>query len=118
MNHEQFDKLVEEQIISIRKVLISKAAEYAKGGDRLHNFRVAARKLGRDVTSAQALRGMDIKHVVSIDDMVIGGLPATLRDSNNMEYIKAYIDEKIGDHINYMILLKACLYSEYNIHID
>ena len=97
MKIEDFDKIVEERIKKIRKILKSKGEEYSSKKDRLHNFKVAARKL--DCSPERALQGMDMKHVVSIDDII----------NKNGSYSVAYIEEKLGDHINYMILLEALL---------
>ena len=48
-------------------------------------------------TVAEALWGMNSKHIVSVIDMVEGKLPINERN----------INEKIGDSINYLILLEA-----------
>jgi hypothetical protein len=96
MTPENFDKLVEHRIGLIRSVLKSKAAEYATLGDRLHNFDRAADMLG--TTKEKALIGMWTKHIVSILDIVDSG--ATPRAE--------MLEEKIGDAINYLILLEAC----------
>lgn len=81
-------------------MLASKACEYASDEDRLHNFKAAAELEGD--TPAEALRGMLRKHWVSIADLVwsdtIGEKPSF-----------AMIDEKIGDAVNYLILLEALL---------
>ncbi|MCP4127754.1 MAG: hypothetical protein GY753_11905 [Gammaproteobacteria bacterium] len=85
---------------SIKKVLGTKAGEYAHGGDRLHNFKVAAAV--NDVPPEQALWGMATKHLVSVMDLVAGRLVAR----------PEMVDEKIGDMINYLILLEAILKEE------
>ena len=96
MTPENFDKLVERRTELIKSVLKSKAGEYATLGDRLHNFNRASDMLG--VTKEKALVGMWTKHIVSILDIVDSG--ATPRAE--------MLDEKIGDAINYLILLEAC----------
>ena len=73
------------------------AEEYASDVDRLSNFKRAARLKG--TTLPQAVTGMMVKHTVSVYDMVESGEAFTA----------AAWDEKIGDHINYLILLKATL---------
>jgi hypothetical protein len=45
----------------------------------------------------EALWGMALKHLISVMDLVAGRLPAS----------KATVDEKVGDLINYLILLEA-----------
>lgn len=96
MTTQDFDKLVERRVELIKSVLKSKAGEYASLGDRLHNFNRAADMLG--TTKEKALVGMWTKHIVSVLDIVDSG--STPR--------KELIDEKIGDLINYAILLEAC----------
>ena len=84
----------------MQETLGNKAKEYSRDGDRLHNFKIAARM--NDVTQAQALWGMAMKHLVCVDDMVKGRTVAT----------KDVVDEKIGDMMNYLVLLEAVL-TEY-----
>ena len=101
MKAEQFDKILDQQIDSIRKVLASKRAEYAPTeDDRLHNFRKAAALTGQSL--AGAAFGMAMKHIVSVADIVE---QADRGNTQSMEML----DEKIGDSINYLILIKACL---------
>ena len=83
--------------LEIEKVLGKKAKEYAVNGNRYHNFDVAARVLGQ--TREEALMGMAIKHFVCILDMV--EVP--------WEIDSTIVDEKIGDMINYLILLEGML---------
>jgi hypothetical protein len=108
MNNTDFDKIVQDTITSITTVLTSKAKEYADDTDRLHNFKVAAR-MG-NVTPEIALKMFKLKHEVSVDDMIcntVNNIPTPIS--------KELIDEKIGDIINYNILLKALLYERYNL---
>ncbi len=95
MNNANFEKILEQQMNQCAKVLIDKAREYATE-DRLHNFKVAANLQG--ITPKQALAGMMAKHTVSIYDMCRDG-----------EYDIAVWDEKITDHINYLLLLRALI---------
>ena len=103
MTSAEFDDILAMRIDKIRTVLSSKAVEYASSSDRLHNFKRAAALSGR--TTAQALVGMWTKHLVSVLDIVdedahyAGPLPIS----------RAFIDEKISDAINYLILLEAIL---------
>jgi hypothetical protein len=97
MKTERFELLMYRRRDRIVQILGAKAKEYATGEDRLHNFKVAARMAG--VTPEEALMGMDLKHRVCIEDMVKGRIPLT----------REMIDEKLGDHINYMVLLEALL---------
>jgi hypothetical protein len=97
MKTERFEMLMYRRRDRIVQILGTKAKEYATGEDRLHNFKVAARMAG--VTPEEARMGMDLKHRVCIEDMVKGRIPLT----------REMIDEKLGDHINYMVLLEALL---------
>jgi hypothetical protein len=80
-------------------VLGSKGNEYATE-DRLHNFKVAAEL--QSETPQESLGGMMAKHTVSIYDMIRS--PQT--------FTRAQWDEKITDHINYLILLRAIVEEE------
>jgi hypothetical protein len=102
MKTEQFNEIVAERIESIQNVLANKAKEYSSDYDRLANFKVAAALASRPETPEQALWGMMRKHLVSVIDIIdqtaIGNAP-----SDHMR------NEKIGDSINYLILLEALL---------
>jgi hypothetical protein len=97
MTNQNFNELLEKRIGQIRSVLAKKADEYASGSDRLHNFKVAARMA--DTTPELAWRGMFLKHLVSLNDLV---------ESPDKVNVKL-IDEKIGDAVNYLILFEAIL---------
>ena len=96
-----FDEVVDDRIEKIRSVLQKKAVEYSGDGDRFHNFNVAAHIVGS--TPEKALRGMMLKHLVSVFDLVEWAQTGDERLSEPL------IDEKIGDLINYLILLEAML---------
>ena len=96
MNSEIFTQIVEEQIDRSKSTLITKAAEYATT-DRLHNFKVAAELQG--LTPRNALAGLMAKHTVSLYDMC----------GTHLDYPMALWDEKITDHINYLLLLSAII---------
>lgn len=97
MTPEDFNIVFEEQVERSRKMLVSKASEYATD-DRLHNFKVGAKLTGGTYTSA--LSGLLAKHIVSIFDMC----------DRDAQFNSTDIwDEKITDSINYLILLKAII---------
>ena len=102
MSPKEFEQMLDERLVKIRTVLSSKAKEYSSNDDRLHNFNVAARMI--DTTPEKALKGMMLKHEVSVMDLIdwAGGL-------NNDKITLDVIDEKIGDTINYLILLESML---------
>lgn len=95
MNQKDFDELLNTRLAKIKDVLQSKGIGYAFNDDRLHNFKVAARLTGQ--TSPEALWGMAMKHLVSVEDLIKGRL----------ENQRGNVDEKLGDMINYLILLEA-----------
>lgn len=101
MNNDEFEQIFEDQVRVCRAILVEKAAEYADDNDRLHNFNVAAKLQG--TTREEALAGMMCKHTVSIYDMIAEG-------ANTFSMEKW--DEKITDHINYLILLRALIEEE------
>lgn len=77
-------------------MLIVKGEEYDNNtNDRLHSFKVAAALEGKP--PKQALAGMMAKHTISIYDMCM----------SNEEFSIDRWNEKITDHINYLVLLKA-----------
>ena len=105
MNKNTFERFVEDTLDICKAVLTRKSGEYSSSEDKLHNFD-KAKELMRCNTKEFALWGMFAKHLVSVTDMVerfekTGEIP-----TSNM------IDEKIGDSINYFILLKACFYDD------
>lgn len=95
MTAENFNKCLEymqgETVDTLRK----KAIEYASAGDRLHNFRVAAKLQG--ISDKKALGGMMAKHIVSVYDMI----------GSTDDFPHALWEEKIKDSINYLFLLWA-----------
>lgn len=102
----EFDKLVDYLIKgSIKGKMCNKSAEYARNNDKLYNFKRSAQI--DKTTPEDALRGMDLKHRTSISDM----LSDLYKD--NTEYLQEVWEEKITDHINYMILLYALLAERY-----
>lgn len=100
MKTEQFNKIIEEQLNRCKEILCKKAGEYAVNDDRLHNFRIAAWLEG--LTMQKALAGMMAKHTISIYDMCW----------SDTGYSNELWEEKITDHINYLLLLKASLQDE------
>ena len=103
MNAEDFDKIVAARMAWCNKTLCAKGDEYARDGDRLWNFKAAGRK--RNQHPAQALAGMEVKHDVSVDD-IIDGL------ARGIVPPKELVAEKIGDSINYLLLLEGLVEEE------
>ena len=105
MRTEQFEEVINNRIETCKSVLCSKA-EYATD-DRLHNFKVAGKL--QKCTPVKALGGMMAKHTVSVYDLI-----------DNYEQGKAISKEmwteKIGDSINYLLLLTALLEEDKNVN--
>lgn len=97
MTNQEFTDVFDRRMELARKVLVKKGEEYASNTDRLHNFKQAGAMLGE--SPEQALWGMNAKHIISMQDMIKA--PDTVTE--------AQADEKIGDAINYLILLEALL---------
>lgn len=101
MNNKQFATVVDQLLSSVEEMLVSKQDEYAEKTDVLHNFDIAANIQGQSMQ--EALGGMLAKHTVSIFDMI---------RANVNTFTPEQWDEKIVDHINYLILLKAIVIEE------
>ena len=93
----QFEVVLNQRLTAIRAILSAKEKEYATDGDRYHNFNVAARMTGE--TSEKALRGMMMKHIVSVFDLIDD--PESVTEER--------VNEKIGDTISYLVLLEGML---------
>lgn len=97
MTEEKFNDIVAGRCNKMEAILASKAKEYARG-DRLSNFKKAAAAMGG--TPEKACLAFWMKHVISICDLV-----------NDVEAGKevplAMWEEKLGDAINYLVLLEA-----------
>ncbi len=100
MDNKTFDTSLDGAHALIDSVLRSKGDEYTSGGDRLSQFKTAAKL--QNITVKEALAGMMVKHTTSIYDMIGDG----------REHSKEKWDEKIIDHINYLILLRAIVEEE------
>lgn len=92
-----FDEVLKKRLQKTSTILGTKAKEYSTTDNRFHNFDVAAKIDGE--TPEQALWGMLKKHLVSIIDLKDAPENAT----------ECLVNEKIGDAINYLILLEGLL---------
>jgi hypothetical protein len=97
MTHEEFNILLSKRIAKSRKVLLSKANEYATDDERLQNFKDGASLL--NTTPEFYALSLTTKHIIALKDFI----------STQRSIDQRFIDEKIGDIINYMILLEAIL---------
>ena len=103
MSPDQFNTLLGQVIDNTTATLGQKSKDYARGGDKLHNFKRAA-AIG-ETTPAKALLGMMLKHETSVRDIV-----------DDLEggqvHAPEHLQEKFGDIINYYILLYAVVLEE------
>lgn len=106
MTREDFSRRVEKRIDLVRQTLLTKHKEYAKDDNVFRNFDEAAGGLSLHSTSAEVLWSYMTKHLVSIKDIV----------SDNAPVDTTVVSEKIGDVINYLILLEAMLNQQGEKH--
>lgn len=97
MDSKRFNDILENTINDCCRTLGFKAGEYATE-DRLHNFKVAAKL--QNCTPLTALAGMMAKHTVSVYDLI-------QKHEQGLPVSEAMWGEKIGDSINYLLLLTA-----------
>lgn len=100
MAPDVFDKNVKTQVEHCLGLLCSRGTEYAPGADRLSAFKKAAAL--QNCSQAQAAFGMLAKHLVSVADMI----------ESRQAYPGARWDEKIGDSINYLLIIRAIIEEE------
>lgn len=101
MDDVTFDALVKQRIEKNLAILSSKGKGYGRE-DRLHQFKEVGMR--KHETPEMALYGMAEKHNLSVFDGI--------RDieAGNYDYInQKWIDDKICDAINYLILLEALI---------
>ena len=98
MTPKQFEKVTNDTFKKCDKVLNSKNLDYSRNNDKLHNFKVAG--AARNQPPEYALGGMMLKHTISIYDYI----DDTLEEKHHS---LAEWDEKIVDHINYLLLLRG-----------
>ena len=97
MNNPTFNNIVSEQLQRCTATLTLKGDEYGEDTDRLKHFKTAGALQG--TTPEEALVGMMAKHTVSVVEMA----------KNKDYYTEEQWDEKIGDSINYLLLLSALI---------
>lgn len=100
MTQQWFSEIIEERVKKIKNTLDIKGKEYANTEDRLHNFKQAALFMG--TIPEKSLWGFNAKHIISIQDMLNDLSSGIINPVEKWE-------EKIGDAINYMILLEALI---------
>lgn len=102
MTGDDFQGILDAQIQRVRDILVVKTDEYATDDDQLTNIRGMAALQHESMPEAAA--GAMSKHTISIYNMVGSGKPYPLE----------VWDEKITDHIVWLILLRATLIDNAN----
>lgn len=95
MNQERFNEIVNKTVKRSTDLLVVKQAEYNLSKDRFDSF-----KHGAGITGwkpDQVLLGYLTKHLASIIEMI----------NSDQKFSEEKIDEKIGDAINYFLLLRG-----------
>ena len=105
MTEQEFQEVLDARLIKIKETLSSKAKEYATDMDKLHNFNVGARLSGQ--TRERVLWGFALKHYISFLD-ILDGLDKGKLPSEEI------VDEKVGDLINYLVLVEASIKDRLN----
>lgn len=101
MTQDEFNVLVTKRLTKCKKVLCIKAEDYANDKDRLHNFKDGAFLTGQ--TPEQYALSLITKHIIAIRDKLLKAEPMT----------PEFVSEKIGDIINYMLLMEAIITEEW-----
>lgn len=98
MTNDRFNQFTAEITKHCLDVLIAKRDEYASDADRMHNFHLSnqLQSMVTVRTPESAAWNLMSKQLVSVIDML--NAPSTL-------YSEYHIKEKIGDCINYLILM-------------
>lgn len=101
MNRERFNKIVDNRCDQIKSTLIKKGAEYSTNENVFHNFDDSVGISFCPTPEMVAWEYMT-KHLQSIRDLV---------ESTKHGYAgyptEAMINEKIGDAVNYLILIEG-----------
>lgn len=104
MDRETYNKLVENLIEKTRDTLVNKNKEYAPGDMPLVNFYRSADILALE-PELVAL-GFQTKHITSVIDML----------QSQKDYPLELWEEKLGDMINYCILIYCLIYEKKMDH--
>ncbi len=93
-----YANIIADRLALTEEVMGFKQKEYVKENNVFHNFEKAARLNGG--TKEEALKGMWLKHIVSVLDFI---------DHPSIDLSIEKVREKIGDSINYLIILEVML---------
>jgi len=108
MNRTDFNKIVERRVELINSVLNSKGKEYGGDHDVFANFKESVGITFANSPEKVAWEYMG-KHLWSIKDMIEKSVDPQTHITDAM------IEEKIGDAINYLILIEGMLKERYEL---
>ena len=94
-----YNETLKRRIELIQKSLGTKNKEYAHKEHPYRNFIMGAAHIRS--TPHKVLWGYMLKHFISVEDIIEG--------RNQKPVTEDYVEEKIGDMINYLILLEGIL---------
>jgi len=103
MTNEEFNsKYLPDMLDHTKRVLAAKQGEYSANQDRMHNFKASAILQGLVTVNNQESAAWNLvsKQITSVIDMV--------NDDKGI-YPYNHIQEKIGDVVNYFLLLGAMI---------
>lgn len=95
MKQKDFESLVNHRLEKCKEILGIKGVVYASKSNRLKNFYDGASF--NECTPKQYAQMLVTKHLVAIKDHIV----------NNQSMSEDFIEEKITDVINYMLLIEA-----------
>jgi hypothetical protein len=107
MTRDVFNNIVERRLSLIKVLLLQKGQEYSTTSDVFHNFN-AATGLSFHKSPEKVAWEFAVKHFQSIKDI----LDKTENEDFSVNPIM--IEEKLGDAINYLILIEGMLKNRIN----
>ena len=110
MSGEDFDDLVRRRCDLIKAVLTTKAGEYASVDDRFHNFKNSV-GLSFHTGPEKIAWEFAVKHFRSLKDIM-----DHVETGYNGYPTEDMIEEKIGDAINYLILIEGMIKERIREH--
>lgn len=107
MNSSQFNAILKRRLDLIQRVLDNKAVEYASDDDKFANMRLSAAIT--EVSLPKLCLSNFSKHLASVVRMVNG---------DPCSHTREQWDEKLGDAINYLILLEGIVAEMINAQTE
>lgn len=99
--NKKFDNVVSTTLESCKQTLLVKGREYRRNNNPFHNFDRGVQSDPRK-SREEVIWGMALKHHISVMDM-IDDVKEGIKPSEEI------IDEKFGDYINYLLIMKASI---------